>query len=782
MEPNSRRPHRTIDRPAFLRQLAIGALAAALVAACGGPLDEPGDGEPPHEDEHEHGDERLHAVSLADSAEVARTFEEGRATFDPPEPVLQVSLMFDAPRASDLQWRAHRDGERPGRWRPVEVTWREGRSHVGRALLDTPADRIELRASQPVDSAYIEFSERITARTTGPLTRDLPRTGTEDLDGDYRTTRQLEAPDSLVISRTDWGARDPNKVCGSEHSPYRMTIHHTASPSSDGGDPAERMREIQAFHIDNRGWCDIGYHFVVSQSGKIFQGRSTEKRTGAHVGGENTGNIGISLIGNFENQTVGSDQFQATTRIVNWVHETYSIPLDRQSVKGHREWPGQGTSCPGTNLLNRLDELLRKSENPGGGGTEWDVQIDARIVDAKNPYDQGSSAAVPDAFPGDSLQAEIVVKNASPQPIREVWLGYLIETPYLKPTGYTIYDDHPAHDQKSWEVNDSNAAEANPENLASDGKLSLYAFSSGESKRVVVDLEATTYSLGAIHHPDIRGWVRHIKDVYGTKESWDDSVSTNEVGGELRDFAQTDIPGRNEWRFENTDTSENLEGWTGCCSDDYDELSVNTNVGAMAMQVSGPDPQLHSPSWTRVDASTYDELVVRFRSHDGPHPVAVHWNREGESFSDARSYRFEAPGDGAFRTLAIPLGDDPQWSGTITRLRIDPLDSGDAPESGASGWYDIDGMYFRSSETGATSTDREPYEGAETVERIDGSDGGDDGGTEGNQTDDNVQKRASPDEVRVKGCNSGGGSAPVPAGVIVMIAGWVVVRRRGSGG
>jgi len=781
MRPNSSRPRPAPHRCELLRRLALSAVAALLVAACGGPLDEAGGDDPADEETHDHGDGYLHSVSLADAGEVARTFDEGRATFDAPVRFRQVSLIVEMSPETELQWRAHRDGERPGRWKPVEITWREGRSHVGRALLERPADRIELRASRTLDSAYLEFSERITARTAGPLTRELPRAGTDELDGDYRTTRQLEAPDSLVVSRTEWGARDPNKICGSKHNPYRMTIHHTGTPSSDGGDPAKRMREIQAFHIDNRGWCDIGYHFVVSQSAKVFQGRSTEKRTGAHVRRDNTGNIGISLIGNFDDQTVGSDQFRATTRIVNWVHETYSIPLDRDRVRGHREWPTGSTSCPGENLLNRLDELLRKSENPDGSGTEWDVRIDAGLVDSDNPYDQGSSTAIPDAFPGDGLRAEIVVKNASPEPIREVRLGYLIETPHLRPTGYTIYDDHPEYDQKSWSVNDSNSADANPESLSSDGRLTLYAFSSGESKRVLVDLEATTYSLGAIHHPDVRGWIRHIKDVYGTKEGWNDSVSTNEIGGELRDFAQVDVPSRNEWRFENEDTQENLEGWTGCCSGDYEYLEVNRDVGAMAMKVSGPDPRLESPSWTRIDASAYDQLVVRLRSHDGSHSAAVYWKREGESFADSRSFRFEAPGDGDFHTLAVPVGEDPEWSGTITGLRIDPLDSGATPGSGASRWYDIDGMYVRSSETGETSTDRETYGGATTVEHIDGNtDEPDDTDDPEDGSGGNVQRSASPDEVRVKGCTAGGRSTPIPAGILVVLVGWLALRRRQS--
>jgi len=764
-----------LSRPLWRRLGAAAAIAGlAAAAGCGEPLQNGSPHGAAHDSsrdraEHlrERGDGRLHAVTLDGPAEVDRTFSEGRASFEPPGRVRQVSLMYDAPEGTELEWRALYEDGAPGRWRPVEVTWAEENSHVARALLDAPAPRIELRTSGPLQSAYVEFSGHVTARTAGPLTRDLPRAGTGDRPGVFRTTRQRQAPRSLVIPREEWGARNPEKVCGSPHTPSRTTIHHTASPDSDGDDPAARLREMQAFHIDNRGWCDIGYHFVVSQSGNIYQGRSTEKRTGAHVGGENANNVGVAHIGNFEEQTVRDAQFEASTRIVHWIHETYEIPLDREHTKGHTQWPGQTTDCPGTNMLSRLEELRRRSENPeGASDPPWDVRVQASVIGARILYTQGSSSGVADALPGDSLRAEIVVTNNSTDPVDEVSLGYSVPTPYLEAIGYTIFTDHPEHDRESWEADETNSSAENPERLGSEGAIELSALSPGESKRVVVRLGAKTYSLGSVDHAELRGWVRRIPEIYETKDGWSDEASTNRVGRELRAAAEVDVPSRDEWQFEDTSDPKNLEGWTGCCSDDYGELAVNEQAGAMAMKVTGPDPTLESPDWTRIDASTFDRMILRFRSHDGPHPVAVDWHRRGETFDAGRTMRFEAPGDGQFHTLAVPLGEDSRWSGTVRGLRIHPLDSGEAPDEEATRWYDVDKIYFQSTASGETTAAREAFRGATTVEPLGSTGAGADDGRNrrGGST---VRARSSGDDVRVKGCASTGAALPpAPAGLL----------------
>lgn len=257
----------------------------------------------------------------------------------------QIGILYDS--QTPLEYRTDND------WLKAPITFSEKNMRVALIKLDKPTYEIEFRSTRPFLNAQFEFHENIIAPFVTKEDTDLQKNKAQ------RTKiKQALAPASMVISRRKWGARNPDKKCGTPHTPKNITIHHTGVPDSDGPDPAVRLRQMQAYHIDTRGWCDIGYHFIVSKSGKIYQGISSEERSGIHVGNNNYENVGISLIGNFEKQRLIEPQRGATAKILGWVANTYNIPFTRPSVRGHREWKGASTDCPGKHTLNILDELI----------------------------------------------------------------------------------------------------------------------------------------------------------------------------------------------------------------------------------------------------------------------------------------------------------------------------------------------------------------------------------------------------------------------------------------
>jgi len=168
-----------------------------------------------------------------------------------------------------------------------------------------------------------------------------------------------------IISRAEWGARNP-KYDYSNH-PYfnKMTLHHAAgwgARTLDEGKAA--VKSIQEFHQDGRGWSDIGYHFLVDMAGNIYQGRP-ETVLGAHVGGANTGNIGVCLLGCYhppetsipcyDEMTYNSEQ--SLIKLYAWISDTYGV--EPKLLKGHRDYFGT-TSCPGNNVWSMIPQL--KSE------------------------------------------------------------------------------------------------------------------------------------------------------------------------------------------------------------------------------------------------------------------------------------------------------------------------------------------------------------------------------------------------------------------------------------
>lgn len=146
-------------------------------------------------------------------------------------------------------------------------------------------------------------------------------------------------------------------------SPGNITIHHTAgvaAPNARVGQ--ERCRAIQSFHQNDRGWCDIGYHFLVDLAGNIYQGRPFAAATswpspgtavpplviGAHAGGANTNNIGISVMANFGSNAVmrrGDAAYNAVVLLSAHLALGYGISINTVTLRGHQDW--SSTSCPG---------------------------------------------------------------------------------------------------------------------------------------------------------------------------------------------------------------------------------------------------------------------------------------------------------------------------------------------------------------------------------------------------------------------------------------------------
>ena len=61
-----------------------------------------------------------------------------------------------------------------------------------------------------------------------------------------------------------------------------VILHCTATPA----DRVLTVKEIRRWHVKERGWADIGYHFIIHQDGTIERARHIDK-VGAHTWGNN---------------------------------------------------------------------------------------------------------------------------------------------------------------------------------------------------------------------------------------------------------------------------------------------------------------------------------------------------------------------------------------------------------------------------------------------------------------------------------------------------------------
>jgi len=315
----------------------------------------------------------------------------------------------DAPTPTVHARGVDADGVR-GAWTALEVTWREGDQLV--AVVDLPelARGAQLRLSTGAAVAQLTWS----ALVPSPPTEAREPTG--DI-GAHRAGLRADLAALGVNSRESWGARGTR--CSSRNTDKnRVAIHHTVS--QPGGDPASRLRGIQSYHMDSRGWCDVGYHFLVSVDGRIWEGRPIDL-LGAHVGGHNTGNIGISFIGCFHSSGCGAIDgprhppdvmIENVAGFVAGLSEIYGFGITPSSVKGHRDHSGQSTSCPGDHLHARLDDIRSGTVGPFYGA----AYVEQTFPLARDPFE---------LRPGEVVSGHLEMRNTGTEPWRpgETFLG-----------------------------------------------------------------------------------------------------------------------------------------------------------------------------------------------------------------------------------------------------------------------------------------------------------------------------------------------------------------------
>ncbi len=121
-----------------------------------------------------------------------------------------------------------------------------------------------------------------------------------------------------------------------------ITLHH--SLTKDSGTVS--WQAIRRYHEEINGWSAIGYHYgieLINDRYEVLLGRMPNQQ-GAHVRYHNTDNIGVCLVGDFDNEKPPGGQWNLALELVRYLIEQYD--LDAGAVKGHREFNPE-KSCPG---------------------------------------------------------------------------------------------------------------------------------------------------------------------------------------------------------------------------------------------------------------------------------------------------------------------------------------------------------------------------------------------------------------------------------------------------
>lgn len=209
-----------------------------------------------------------------------------------------------------------------------------------------------------VDLGLTKLGRDLVIYSTELLRRGDLKEAVETSSAAYVPPAELSVPDGApfkLVRRAAWSAKPPKEPF-SPHKPYYFTIHHTQGNYPRSYDEAvAEVQFIQDYHQNAKGWNDIGYHFLIDPAGDIFEGRPIGV-VGAHVLNRNSGNVGISILGNYHPPS--QDQFSPAAQssfvsVARYVKDTYSVSVS--SFYAHREI-GK-TDCPGDNLYAKKQLL-----------------------------------------------------------------------------------------------------------------------------------------------------------------------------------------------------------------------------------------------------------------------------------------------------------------------------------------------------------------------------------------------------------------------------------------
>ena len=120
-----------------------------------------------------------------------------------------------------------------------------------------------------------------------------------------------------------------------------IVVHCSATrPTMDIG-----ADEIRNWHVNDNGWNDIGYHYVIRRNGMIEKGRN-ESVVGAHAKGYNANSIGICLVGGItrsgkSDANFDFNQYTSLRTLIDDIRQRYEIG----ATFGHRDISEKDCPC-----------------------------------------------------------------------------------------------------------------------------------------------------------------------------------------------------------------------------------------------------------------------------------------------------------------------------------------------------------------------------------------------------------------------------------------------------
>ncbi len=237
-------------------------------------------------------------------------------------------------------------------------------------LLSAPSDGVQVRVDTRTGAAPADL--RVDLVDPGTTPTDTTTAAPSLAIVPTATTSLSTSPKPPIRSRAAWGA-DESKV---RDTPGYGTVkgafvHHTVNSNSYSASQVPALiRSIYAYHVDSRGWDDIGYNFIVDRFGRIWEGRAggvDRAVIGAHTAGFNSVGFAMAALGTYSTTKAPAVVITAYVQLFAWkfaIHGvdprkvSYYNTTGNNAISGHRDM-GK-TDCPGDALYSQLGSIRSK--------------------------------------------------------------------------------------------------------------------------------------------------------------------------------------------------------------------------------------------------------------------------------------------------------------------------------------------------------------------------------------------------------------------------------------
>ena len=180
-------------------------------------------------------------------------------------------------------------------------------------------------------------------------------------------------------------------------------VLHTAASARNGQPVHQSIEDIRRYHVNHNMWTDIGYHYYLTEDGKVHEGRDPAI-AGAHVGGFNKHTLGVCVSGHGDLGPWNESQVKGVVELCAYLCRSHNLRAGR--VIGHNECgdangydgPPIYKTCPGklvdmSDIRKRVNEALQDKQEltleERVSALEW------RTADLERRFGSISSTSLP---------------------------------------------------------------------------------------------------------------------------------------------------------------------------------------------------------------------------------------------------------------------------------------------------------------------------------------------------------------------------------------------------